>query len=91
MSKTIEIDLSLLPGWPDIVSGNHTLSVKLKAEGYRDSEISEGAAFNKASLAAPSILNLGNSISITDNDGDANVYDIYLNGVLVTTIPKSEV
>ena len=44
MSKTT-LDLSTLP---DIVDGTHTVKVKAKADGYRDSEFSNEVSYTKA-------------------------------------------
>lgn len=46
MSKTT-LDLSTLP---DISDGTHTVKVKAKADGYRDSEFSNEVSYTKASI-----------------------------------------
>ncbi|MBO7735551.1 MAG: hypothetical protein J6S67_23500 [Methanobrevibacter sp.] len=86
-SSQLSVDLSTLSGWPDVSDGTHTLTIKAKATGYRDSNPSTGVSIVK--IAAPSLLDLGNTIVITDNDGEATYYDIYWNGTLVTSIPKT--
>ena len=44
---TLSVDLSTLTGWSDVTSGSHTLTIKAKATGYRDSEASTGVSFTK--------------------------------------------
>lgn len=40
-------------------------------------------------LAAPTIALSGDVLSIVDNDGNATAFDIYIDGVKVVTVPKS--
>jgi len=47
-SSQISVDLSTLSGWSDVTSGSHTLTIKAKATGYRDSEASTGVSFEKS-------------------------------------------
>lgn len=42
------IDLATLPGWANLSSGNHTIKIKAKGTGYRDSELSVGVTVSKA-------------------------------------------
>lgn len=44
---TVSIDLTALSGWPTVFSGEHTLTIKAMAEGYRDSNPSTGVTFTK--------------------------------------------
>lgn len=44
----ISVDLTTLSGWSDVSDGTHTLKVKAKATGYRDSALSTGVSFEKA-------------------------------------------
>lgn len=47
----ISVDMSTLPGWVNLASGSHTLTVKAKADGYGTSDASTGVTFTKG--AAP--------------------------------------
>lgn len=42
------IDLTTLPGWANLSSGNHTTKIKAKGTGYKESELSAGVVVNKA-------------------------------------------
>ena len=44
----LSVDLTTLSGWSDVSAGSHTLKVKAKATGYRDSALSAGVQFTKA-------------------------------------------
>ena len=44
----LSVDLTTLTGWSDVSAGSHTLKVKAKATGYRDSALSTGVSFTKA-------------------------------------------
>ena len=44
----VTVDLSSLPGWGNVASGTHTLTVVAKASGYQDSDPSAGATFTKS-------------------------------------------
>ncbi len=41
------IDVSTLSGWNNLASGNHSITVKTKADGYEDSEASNAVTVNK--------------------------------------------
>lgn len=43
-----QIDLTTLPGWANLSTGNHTIKIKAKGTGYIDSELSAGVAVSKA-------------------------------------------
>lgn len=43
-----QIDLTTLPGWANLSSGNHTIKIKAKGTGYIDSELSTGVTVSKA-------------------------------------------
>lgn len=45
---TKQVDLTTLSGWADLADGEHTITIKAKADGYRDSELSTGVKVNKA-------------------------------------------
>ena len=63
MSKTT-LDLSTLS---DITDGTHTVKVKAKADGYRDSEFSNEVSYTKAPAG------YSGTVSVTTD----NSYDIY--------------
>lgn len=42
------VDLTTLPGWANLSSGNHTIKIKAKGTGYRESELSAGVVVSKA-------------------------------------------
>ncbi len=46
-SSQLTVDLSALSGWSNVSSGSHTLTIKAKASGYRDSDASTGVSFVK--------------------------------------------
>ena len=43
-----QIDLTTLPGWANLSTGNHTIKIKAKGTGYIDSELSAGVVVSKA-------------------------------------------
>ena len=43
-----QIDLTTLPGWANLSTGNHTIKIKAKGTGYIDSELSVGVVVSKA-------------------------------------------
>ena len=43
-----QIDLTTLPGWANLSTGNHTIKIKAKGTGYRESELSAGVTVSKA-------------------------------------------
>ncbi len=47
-SSKLSIDLTTLPGWANLSAGNHTIKIKAKGTGYRDSELSVGVTVSKA-------------------------------------------
>lgn len=42
------VDLTTLPGWANLSSGAHSIQLKAKASGYRDSELSQAVSVTKA-------------------------------------------
>lgn len=42
------VDLTTLSGWANLSSGNHTIKIKAKGTGYKDSELSAGVTVSKA-------------------------------------------
>lgn len=53
----VTVDLSTLSGWSSVTTGQHTLTIKAKAQGYRDSNPSVGVNFTRAPQ--------GNTLTIT--------------------------
>lgn len=47
MSK--QVDLTTLTGWANLSAGEHTITIKAKADGYRDSQASAGVSATKES------------------------------------------
>lgn len=47
-SNQLSVDLTTLPGWANLSSGNHTIKIKAKGTGYKDSELSVGVTVSKA-------------------------------------------
>ena len=47
MSKQVE--LTTLTGWANLSDGEHTITIKAKADGYRDSQPSAGVQVTKGS------------------------------------------
>lgn len=60
MSKTT-IDLSTL----DLTDGTHTVKVKAKTDGYRDSEFSNEVSYTKTSVYSGTIKSGGEGISVS--------------------------
>ena len=70
MSKTI-LDLSTLS---DIADGTHTVKVKAKADGYRDSEFSNEVSYTKASAPPVYTVTFSSDFTVT---GTGHPYGIY--------------
>ncbi len=51
ISNKLSVDLTTLPGWANLSSGNHTIKIKAKGSNYRDSELSEGVTVSKSETA----------------------------------------
>ena len=47
ISNKLSVDLTTLPGWANLSSGNHVIKLKAKGSNYRDSELSEGVTVSK--------------------------------------------
>ena len=48
--QQLSIDITTLPGWANLSSGNHTIKIKAKGTGYTDSELSVGVVVSKAAV-----------------------------------------
>ena len=51
LQPKLSIDLTTLPGWANLSTGNHTIKIKAKGTGYTDSELSAGVVVSKAAQA----------------------------------------
>lgn len=75
----VNIDLTTLSGYESLSAGTYALSVKAKAQGYQDSDLSSTVSFTK--LAAPVVTASGTTVTwnaITN----AESYDVYVDGEL---------
>lgn len=62
------IDVSTLSGWNNLASGNHSITVKTKADGYEDSEASNAVTVNKEK---------GYTVTFSDEEGGGASGDAY--------------
>lgn len=62
-SSKLSVDLTTLSGWANLSAGNHTIKIKAKGTGYKESELSAGVTVSKV---APN-PNVGSVLS--DNVG----------------------
>lgn len=46
--QKLSVDLTTLPGWANLSAGTHTIKIKAKGTGYKDSELSAGVTVSKA-------------------------------------------
>lgn len=76
MSKTT-LDLSTLS---DISDGTHTVKVKAKADGYRDSEFSNEVSWTKSSVKSIHITKLFVSNNKVKDTGFTSTYNIKFDG-----------
>lgn len=47
-ASKLSVDLTTLSGWANLSAGNHTIKIKAKGTGYKDSELSTGVTVSKA-------------------------------------------
>ena len=47
-TSKLSVDLTTLPGWANLSAGNHTIKIKAKGTGYKESELSAGVTVSKA-------------------------------------------
>lgn len=57
----VSIDISTMEGWSSVSTGRHTLTLKAMADGYRDSEFSQGIEAKKIIPIKCTVSNLGSS------------------------------
>ena len=60
-TSQITVDMSSLSGWSNVSAGSHTLTIKAKATGYRDSAPSTGVSFTKAASGLSLTVSYTNS------------------------------
>lgn len=75
----VNIDLTSLSGYESLPAGTYALSVKAKAAGYQDSDISSTVSFTK--LAAP-VVTAADTTVTWDAITNAESYDVYVDGEL---------
>lgn len=51
ISTKVSVDLTTLSGWESLSSGSHSITIVAKADGYKDSEPSEGVTVTKEAEA----------------------------------------
>lgn len=72
-SNQRSVDLTTLPGWANLSEGSHTIKIKAKGTGYKDSELSVGVTVSKAAVNPNVISTTGLSssqslVAITDEN-----------------------
>ena len=85
MSKTT-LDLSTLS---DIADGAHTVKVKAKADGYRDSEFSNEVSYTKTSVPPVYTVTFSSDFTVTGTGYIYGIYYINESGAL-TLLPVTE-
>ena len=80
MSKTT-LDLSTLS---DIAAGTHTVKVKAKADGYRDSEFSNEVSYTKSSAPPVYTVTFSSNFTVTGTGYIQGIY--YINEAGVRTL-----
>lgn len=82
-TKTINLEDKTLASY-----GTYIVKVKAKATGYTDSDFSNSVTFvyESARLAAPTLSISGNYLYIKDNSNAADSYEIFKDGLSLTTI-----
>ena len=73
----VTVDLTSLSGYESLSAGTYQLSVKAKAAGYQDSDLSSAVSFTK--LAAP-IATASDTTVTWDAITNAESYDVYVDG-----------
>lgn len=75
----VTVDLTSLSGYESLAAGTYQLSVKAKAAGYQDSDLSSTVSFTK--LAAP-VVTAADTTVTWDAITNAESYDVYVDGEL---------
>lgn len=66
----LSVDLTTLSGWANLSAGNHTIKIKAKGTGYRDSELSVGVTVSKIVTLSAGTYKWNDSVSLIDIDQD---------------------
>ena len=86
--QKLSIDLTTLPGWANLSAGNHTIKIKAKGTGYKESELSSGVTVTKgASQFVAGFTGLSNSsgaLTLTDDIAGTAIYTTATSGNNVT-------
>ena len=84
------IDVSKLPGWVALATGNHQITIKTKASGYVDSAVSNAVTVSKAAVVSAGKLyfsgdaEMGNTPTATVNGVEVeNGYQLSFGDVIV--------
>lgn len=93
----VEIDLSTLSGWSDVLPGSHTLTIKALAVDYRDSDFSTPVSIHKKHdpLDPPEKIEVevsgaGTYVGVKASFVDeAEQYEYFIDGTSVGTANKS--
>lgn len=75
----VTVDLASLSGYESLSAGTYALSVRAKAAGYQDSDLSQTVSFTK--LAAP-VATAADTTVTWDAVTNAESYDVYVDGEL---------
>lgn len=75
----VTVDLTSLSGYESLSAGTYALSVKAKASGYQDSDLSSTVSFTK--LAAP-VATAADTTVTWEAITNAESYDVYVDGEL---------
>lgn len=75
----VTVDLTSLSGYESLAAGTYALSVRAKAAGYQDSDLSSTVSFTK--LAAP-VATASDTTVTWDGITNADSYDVYVDGEL---------
>lgn len=75
----VTVDLTSLSGYESLPAGTYALSVRAKASGYQDSDLSQTVSFTK--LAAP-VVTVADTTVTWDSITNAESYDVYVDGEL---------
>ena len=67
LQPKLSVDLTTLSGWANLSAGNHTIKIKAKGTGYKESELSAGVVVSKA---AGETWVLNDSDALTESNQD---------------------
>lgn len=87
----INIDLTTLSGWSSLSDGIHSITVKAKATGYRDSEPSEAVTVIKGHIWETPTITLTGSLLSTPIVEGVTMYKVYSNGNYIGYVDSNNV